>query len=189
MNYEAISSFLEQITQRENLAMICGLMGLLLIFILLVRRQPKQIVAYKTEQGKVFIARSAIRELVQSACEQLDGVNKPKTRIRIKGDRVHFDVSVKLVGTSQLRQVESTLQQHMRRALTENLGIEKLGSINVIATGFKSGRVDQSPIKPARTATEPEPESSAVDLAEPEISSSESDSADGSAKASNRHFF
>ncbi len=169
MNFEAIFSFLDQITQRDNLAIGFGLLVLLGIFVLLIRRQPRQIVAYKTEHGKVLIARSAIRELVQSACEQLDGVSKPKTCIRIKGGRVHFDVSVKLVGTNQLRQVESTLQQHMRRALTENLGIEKLGNINVIATGFKSGRVEQAAIKsPRKSSPEAPHEADSLSLAETE---------------------
>lgn len=155
MDYDQITTFVDHLTRRENLMIAAGLLVLLGCFILLIRRQPKQIVAYKTEGGSVLVARSAIRELVQSACEQLDGVSKPKTRIRIKRGRVHFDVSVKLVGTNQLKQVESTLQLHMRRALTENLGIEKLGNINVIATGFKSGRIDQTQIKTAAKAATP----------------------------------
>lgn len=165
MNAAEITELLDHLIQRENLGLGLAVLVLFGFFILLLRRQPSQIVAYKSEQGKVLVARSAIRELVQSACEQIEGVSKPKTCIRIKGGRAHFDIRVKLVGTSKLKQIETTLQQHMRRALSENLGIEKLGNINVIATGFKSGRVDQASIKqsaPARNEPEPAAEAAAA---------------------------
>lgn len=148
MTYAELSESLQS-TGGQAYLLIGGAALLLAFFLfLLLRRQPKKIVAYTTDDGAVLVARSAIRELVQSACEQLEGVNKPRTRIRIKGGRAHFDIEVKLVGSCRLKQVESTLQRHMRQALAENLGIEQLGSINVIATGFKSGRVEQSQVSP-----------------------------------------
>ncbi|MFP4156178.1 MAG: alkaline shock response membrane anchor protein AmaP [Opitutales bacterium] len=133
----------QNIGPQEYLYLAAAALALLALLILLLRRQPKKIVAYSTEDGQVFVARSAIKELVQSSCEQLEGVSKPRTRISIKGNCAHFDVQVKLVGSCRLKEVETTLQRHMRRALTENLGIENLGRINVTATGFKSDRVEQ----------------------------------------------
>ena len=49
-----------------------------------------------------------------------------------------------LLSGGRLREIEQTLQSHLREALTENLGIESLGHINIIATGFKSGRIDSN---------------------------------------------
>jgi hypothetical protein len=79
-------------------------------------------------------------ELVNSACAQIEDVSKPRVRIRIRGGIPHFQVRIKLNSGGRLREVESSLQQHLRDALTENLGIEKLGNIDVVATGFKSTR-------------------------------------------------
>lgn len=123
--------------------------------ILLVRRQPKNVVAYKTGNGRVMVARSAIKELVYTSCEQIEGVSKPQIAIDIRGAKAHFEVRLKLASGSHLRTVEETLQAHLRKALTENLGIENLGRINIVATGFKSGRVEpSSSLKHKEPATE-----------------------------------
>jgi hypothetical protein len=53
-------------------------------------------------------------------------------------------VRIKLLSGGRLREIEQTLQSHLRKALTENLGIESLGRINILATGFKSGRIDSN---------------------------------------------
>lgn len=150
MTYREFAEVIEHLSRTEYLYLGAAAIVLAFLLLLLVRRQPKQIVAYSTDEGQVYVARSAIRELVQSACEQLEGVSKPHTRIIIRGSRAHFEVKVKLVGTCRLRDIESTLQRHMRTALSENLGIEKLGRINVIATGFKSGRVEEATVRPRR---------------------------------------
>ena len=149
-----ITERLQQLEPLEYLYIAVAALVLVALLVLLLRRQPKKIVAYATDDGQVFVARSAIKELVQSSCEQLQGVSNPRTRISIKGGFAHFDVKVKLVGSCRLKEVEATLQRHMRRALTENLGIENLGQIDVTATGFKSGRVEQGQVKvPTKPAT------------------------------------
>jgi len=117
---------------------------LAVVLLLLLRRQPKQVKAYSTDNGAVMVCRSAIVELVQSSCEQIKEVSKPRVRMRVKRGQTHFEIRLKLAAGGQLRTVESMLQAHLRRALTENLGIENLGRINIVATGFKSGRLEAS---------------------------------------------
>ena len=117
---------------------------LAIILILLIRRQPKNIVAYTTENGSVMVSRRAIIELVQTSCEQLEDVSKPLVKIKVKGQITHFEVRIVLLSGGRLREIEQTLQNHLRESLTENLGIESLGRINIVATGFKSGRIDSN---------------------------------------------
>ena len=45
---------------------------------------------------------------------------------------------------ASLRRIEQTLQSHLRQALTENLGIENLGHINIVARGFKSKKIEST---------------------------------------------
>jgi len=82
--------------------------------------------------------------------------------MRLKGGQTHFEVRLKLAAGGQLRAIENMLQAHLRRALTENLGIENLGRINIVATGFKSGRVEASSSISKKT-TESPAESTAAD--------------------------
>jgi len=137
---DQLTIFLEEFSLYGT-ALVLVLLGLL---VLLLRRQPKSVIAYSTDNGRVMVSRSAIIELVQTSCEQLKDVSKPQVRIRVKGKTTHFEVRLKLASGGHLRTIESTLQKHLRDALTENLGIENLGRINIVATGFKSGRLEQS---------------------------------------------
>ena len=136
--YEAI----QQLPQPEFLYICGAALALLFLLMLLVRRQPKNVVAYTTENGRVMVSRHAIFELVQTACAQIQDVSKPQVKIKVKGRTTHFEIRIKLLSGGRLRQIEQTLQSHLRQALTENLGIESLGRINIVATGFKSGRVE-----------------------------------------------
>lgn len=121
-----------------------GLVAVILIFLLLLllrRRQPKKILAYQSENGRVLVSRSAILELVQTACTQIDNVYRPTVQIRTRRGVCHLKVGIKLESGGKLKYVENTLQKHLRQSLTETLGIEQLGAIDITATGFKGKKV------------------------------------------------
>lgn len=141
---EEATAALEYLAQPEYLYIGIAVVVLAFVLFLLIRRQPKNVTAYTTENGQVMVSRSAIIELVQTSCEQIKEITKPHVRINSKGGKTDFEVRLKLASGGQLRSIEETLQAHLRKALTENLGIEKLGRINIVATGFKSGRVEPS---------------------------------------------
>ena len=144
MNFSELTDALQQVTRPELLYVGGAILMLAIILVLLVRRQPKNIVAYTTENGSVMVSRHAIIELVQTSCEQLEDVSKPLVKIKAKGQITHFEVRIILLSGGRLREIEQTLQRHLREALTQNLGIESLGCINIVATGFKSGRIDSN---------------------------------------------
>ncbi|MGB1126859.1 MAG: alkaline shock response membrane anchor protein AmaP [Opitutales bacterium] len=161
MNRREIIDSLDHLAQPEYLCIGGAALALAFFLILLVRRQPKHITAYSTANGKVMVGRSAIIELVQTSCEQIDEVTKPQVSIRVKGGKTQFTVRLKLASGAHLRTIEDTLQSHLRKALKENLGIENLGRIDIVATGFKSGRIDRS-----NSLTKKEPTSEATATAE-----------------------
>ena len=137
--------------------MVGGVLLLSVILIRLLRRQPEKIVAYMTENGRVMIKRSAIVELVQTYCEQINDVSKPRVKIVVRSNVTNLEVEIKLLSGGRLRAVEETLQTHLRHALSENLGIESLGYINITATGFKSGKIEKS--APVQRLADPTPDS------------------------------
>lgn len=144
MNFSELNDAIQHLTRPEFLYVVGAILVLAIILILLIFRQPKNIVAYTTENGSVMVSRHAIIELVQTSCEQLEDVSKPLVKIKAKGQNTHFEVRIVLLSGGRLREIEQTLQNHLREALTENLGIESLGRINIVATGFKSGRIDSN---------------------------------------------
>ena len=144
MNLSELTDAMQYLTRPEFLYVVGAILVLAIILVLLICRQPKNIVAYTTENGCVMVSRHAITELVQTSCEQLEDVSNPLVKIKAKGQDTHFEVRIVLLSGGRLREIEQTLQNHLREALTENLGIESLGRINIVATGFKSGRIDSN---------------------------------------------
>jgi hypothetical protein len=144
MNWNDISEALSHLTEPTYLYAAGAIVLLIVILVLLARRQPRKIVAYRTKNGRVMVRRSAIVGLIRSSCEQLEHVAKPTVRIKVKGKTTHFEVYIQLMSGGHLREIEETLQAHLRQSLTDNLGMENLGKINIVATNFKSGRI-QSP--------------------------------------------
>ena len=150
MNWTEITETLQYLSEPAYLYTGGGALVLIFLLILLKRRQPKHVVAYTTENGGVLVSRSAIVELVRTSCEQLDHVTKPTVRIQIRGRLTHVNVSLKLTSGGRLKEIEQTLQTHLRQELAESLGIENLGKINIIATGLKSSKMDTPAPKNAR---------------------------------------
>ncbi|CAA6676777.1 MULTISPECIES: alkaline shock response membrane anchor protein AmaP [unclassified Lentimonas] len=144
MNWTEITEALSHFAEPTYLYAAGAFIALSFALILLLRRQPKKIVAYRTENGRVMVSRTAIVELIRTSCQQINDVTKPSVKIKVKGKTTHFDVQIQLMSGGRLREIEQTLQEHLRHCLTENLGIENLGKINIVATGFKSGRIQVS---------------------------------------------
>ncbi|MEC8649590.1 MAG: alkaline shock response membrane anchor protein AmaP [Verrucomicrobiota bacterium] len=135
---------------------IIGIGLFVLVIVAVIKRQPNHVVAYTTDSGSVTVSRAAIVELVQSSCAQIEAVSKPRVTIMVKGRTAHFKVRIKLASGGRLRDVEHALQNHLRKSLSDNLGIEHLGKIDVIATGFKGDFVIDSA---APTLRQPDHES------------------------------
>lgn len=150
MNWDELSEALQHLANPVYLYLGGAVLVLVCFLILLIRRQPRSVIAYSNSGGKVMVSRAAILELVQTTCAQLDEVHKPSVKISSKGSTSHFHVNIKLASGGKLREVEQTLQNHLRRALTENLGIEKVGRIDIKVTGFKSGKVTRSTVQAER---------------------------------------
>ena len=149
----------------------CYLLGALLLLLILLfllrKRQPKSIVAYKTENGSVTVSRSAVIELVRAACEQVGQVSRPKLKVFTSKGLTNFKIQIQLASGGRLKDIEQTLQSHLRERLSQNLGIENLGTINIIVTSFKSNKGHTvSNVSSAANATPKQPEEPSVEETE-----------------------
>ena len=141
---EWIQGLCQSMTDSTVLVGLSVVVLLLLLWLLLRRRQPTKIIAYHSENGRVMVSRSAILELVQSACMEIEQIYRPSVRIRTQRGTCHLTVGIKLASGDKLRELEENLQLHLRQSLTDTLGIEKLGTIDVTATGFKNKKASKA---------------------------------------------
>jgi hypothetical protein len=114
---------------------------LIVLFVLLRRRQPSSVPAFETEAGSVSVARSAIVELVRTACEQIRGVRNPRICLKLHKNSLDVVVRIKLASDCRLETFSKTLQTHLKRSLQDNLGINNLRQVNLIVTGFRSAEL------------------------------------------------
>jgi uncharacterized alkaline shock family protein YloU len=130
--------------------------AIIILIVLFRRRQPSSVPAFETESGSVRVARSAIVELVRTACEQIRGVRSPRIRLKLHKDALDVVIRIKLASDCQLATFSKTLQDHLKRSLQQNLGIRNLRQVNLIVTGFRSAEVkaeNLSPVKPQPSGT------------------------------------
>ena len=67
------------------------------------------------------------------------------------------------------------LQSHLRESLSQNLGIENLGDINVVVTSFKSGKVRSTNSTSAISVPQIQKEDSSEDNSEEKEPTDESE--------------
>ena len=83
------------------------------------------------------ISRAALVDIIRAKSEQVDIEKKPGVAVRTRRGKLHVDVKIRLLPSRRLTEVSEILQQHLRDALQEGLGIRKLGNINVMVTGVR----------------------------------------------------
>jgi hypothetical protein len=113
-----------------------GAFVVLVIVIVLMRRQPKVFVAFGEGGDSVRITRRAVRELVQRCCEELGGVGSARADVRIRAGELHTRVELRLKRDANLKGITGYLREQISQALTENLGIEKIGDIEIVVVGI-----------------------------------------------------
>ena len=132
------------------------LVSLLVFF--LSKKQPSRIRAFTNGSGYVEISRTALVEIIRSKSEQIDIEKKPGVVIRSRRGKLHVDIKIRLLPSRRLTEVSDILQQHLREALQEGLGIRKLGNINVMVTGVrvKTGKAARKSLPLNPDVQEPE---------------------------------
>lgn len=107
----------------------------MLLLIALFRKQPRVVRAFDAEGGQVLVTRRAVRELVQRCCEELGDVASAHARVAIKGGKLRTQVELRLRRNANLKGITGYLREQVTLALTENLGLEDLGEVDVIVVG------------------------------------------------------
>lgn len=126
---------------------ICLFVVLLIVlnWITSLFKSPR-LIAYKTEKGMVQVNCGAISDLVHSICKKDSHISQLKTKIISKRKKLNIQIRLRIESGSHLKSIEESLQNEIRDALQDSLGIENIGFIDIIATGIKdSKKIQPSP--------------------------------------------
>lgn len=111
--------------------------GILVLYILfkITFRPPRTIEAFTSEGGRVLVSRRAVRELIQRCSEDLGEVGSADVKVDIKRGRLHTRVELRLRRNANLKGISGYLREQVTLALTENLGVEELGEVDIVVIG------------------------------------------------------
>ncbi len=145
--------------------------ALFLLIFFAARRKPKAIRAFSDSSGEVLISLQALSELVRSSCDQLDGVTRPKIRLKVRKGTTSLRLHLRLESGSRIREIREALKTHLKMTLQDNLGFEKLGDITIVVDEYKPGPLDPFPTAPRalEPALEPPTSFSPAEKNEPPV--------------------
>lgn len=128
--YYALYNEQEPWVQYLILAGLIILAGFILWILYRLFRQPREIIAFKTERGRVTVARKAIGDLIQRAAARTPGVERCRSKIRSKRGKLFIQMRIHLKANHDLREVERRLESQVADTLRYSLGFTHLGRIN-----------------------------------------------------------
>lgn len=158
MNWEIIGETWTAIwSDPRNIYIAVGVCLFLLVFLvgfIFRPRKGKSVLAYEDANGRVEVSRSAINELVQSACQQIETVTQPKVVTTVKKGVPGLQIKLKVQGDARMKDIRERLRGHLRTQLMENLGFQTLGQINILVTNVGNLPIMTQP-QPAVESTAP----------------------------------
>ena len=119
---------------------IGGAVTLAALFVLwlikaLMFRPPRVVQAFPTEGGQVLVTVRAVKELVMHCCEELSGNGSAEVRVGVRGGELRTRVHLRLRRNANVKAVTSYLRERIVQALTENLGLDNVGDIDIVVVG------------------------------------------------------
>jgi hypothetical protein len=112
-----------------------GALFVLWVFKAIMFRPPRVVQAFPTEGGQVLVTRRAVKELVEHCCNELAGTGSAEVSVGIRRGELLTRVELKLRRNANVKGVTSYLRERIVQALTENLGLDKLGDVDILVVG------------------------------------------------------
>jgi uncharacterized alkaline shock family protein YloU len=118
--------------------------GLGLIFLLYIYcklcRGSKIICIFNSDGGKVYVAKSALKELITNACDHLNEDYKASGEVQQRGRKLAIKVNLELEAGESLSVIAKEVQDYLTKVLSETIGIEYIETIDIVVKGFRSSR-------------------------------------------------
>lgn len=138
---------------------VIGIAVVVLVAFLIIRSRMRAMRIFKTHAGRVHVSRTALRDLVHSACRHVNTANRPRVSFFAKHGKLNLAVKLKLNEGQRLTDVSAQLQSRIAETLHETLSMEKVGRIDVIITGIRRDKSAKAIVadEPSEPIDEPVP--------------------------------
>lgn len=119
------------------------------IVLLLIRRairRARRVIRLSThEEGKVSVMRTALIDLIENTCNEVAPNSKPRVRLCEKKGQLNLKIKIRVFSDQHIEKTTSVIQKQVSHTLQDTLGLENIGTINILIAGFrKSNRKKES---------------------------------------------
>lgn len=109
---------------------------LLIIIWISIRKNCQIIQLFDNSEGSVALVQNALIDLIKKTCEDVVPESKPNVHLWIKNNALNIRVKIKIYSDQHVETIASIIQKQLHIVLKDTLGLENIGPINIIITGF-----------------------------------------------------
>lgn len=139
---------------------LCTAFFLVLLWAML-RRPRDRVVAFAAGNGNVTISRKALQDVIARTCESFPEIIRAKVLVTTSGNKLKTRIRLHLHASARIRDFSERLRHEITTILTENLGMEDVGTMEFLVAGIaadKTKKPAETELKNPPATTEPPPE-------------------------------
>jgi hypothetical protein len=102
----------------------------------MLRRPSNRVTAFEDGNGSVSVSRRALEEIIARSCEQFDEIVRAKVSIHTRKNRIRTEIQIQLKQSARVRDFSKQLRARITDVLTNNLGMEDVGTMELIVGGI-----------------------------------------------------
>jgi uncharacterized alkaline shock family protein YloU len=107
---------------------------------LMVRRPRDRVTAFEDGNGTVTVSRRALEDIIARSCEQFDEIVRAKVSVRTRNDKIRTEILLRLKQSARVRDFSKQLRARITEILTDNLGMDDVGTMEFIVAGIVSDK-------------------------------------------------
>lgn len=135
-----LETYIQPLANDPQFTLYASIVGsvILVAFMLLfaARRSGRSIRVFDNQAGHIDVSNKALYELINSACNQVPAVHKPRVRFNSARTKLSIIVKFKLAEGNTLPEISAVLQNQIKQTLQDTLSIQKTILVNPMVTGF-----------------------------------------------------
>jgi predicted DNA-binding protein YlxM (UPF0122 family) len=102
----------------------------------MLRRPRNRVMAFEDGNGTVTISRRALEDTIARSCEQFDEIIRAKVSIHTRKNKIRTEIQLRLKQSARVRDFSKQLRAQITEVLTDNLGMEDVGTMEFIVAGI-----------------------------------------------------
>jgi len=110
---------------------------IILLFIWRAFRKRRRVIHISTlQEGKVSVMRSALIDLIENTCNGVAPNSKPHVCLCEKNGKLNLKIKIRIFSDQHIETITSTIQRQVSNVLQDTLGLDNIGTINILIAGF-----------------------------------------------------